>query len=35
MTHYHDADIKDALVQIAPKEKDTINTLKYGEIVGT
>ncbi|KAJ5831918.1 hypothetical protein N7474_000229 [Penicillium riverlandense] len=35
MTHYHDADIKDALLQIAPKEKDTINSMKYGEIVGT
>ncbi|KAH8911507.1 carbonic anhydrase [Coniochaeta sp. PMI_546] len=35
LTHFHDADIKDELIKIAPQEKDTINTSKYGEIVGS
>lgn len=34
MTHYHDSRIKEALVEIAPQEKDTINASKYGEIAG-
>ncbi|EHK18195.1 uncharacterized protein TRIVIDRAFT_44787 [Trichoderma virens Gv29-8] len=34
MTHYHDATIKEALIEIAPQEKDTINASKYGEIAG-
>ncbi|KAL7793097.1 carbonic anhydrase [Trichoderma ceciliae] len=35
MTHFHDAKIKEALLEIAPQEKDTINASKYGEIVGS
>jgi carbonic anhydrase len=34
MTHYHDARVREALIEIAPQEKDTINATKYGEIVG-
>jgi carbonic anhydrase len=32
MTHFHDADIKKALLEIAPEEKDVIEASKYGEI---
>ncbi|KAF2647318.1 carbonic anhydrase [Lophiostoma macrostomum CBS 122681] len=35
MTHFHDAEIKKALIEIAPQEKDAINATKYGEIVGS
>ncbi|RFU77119.1 hypothetical protein TARUN_5100 [Trichoderma arundinaceum] len=35
MTHYHDSRIKEALIEIAPQEKDTINASKYGEIAGS
>jgi carbonic anhydrase len=35
MTHFHDAKIKEALIEIAPQEKDTINATKYGEIAGS
>ncbi|KAH6608572.1 hypothetical protein Trco_001918 [Trichoderma cornu-damae] len=34
MTHFHDSRIREALVEIAPQEKDAINASKYGEIVG-
>lgn len=32
MTHFHDADIKKALVEIAPQEKASIEASKFGEI---
>ncbi|UKZ68818.1 uncharacterized protein TrAtP1_009837 [Trichoderma atroviride] len=32
MTHFHDADIKKALVEIAPQEKTSIEASKFGEI---
>jgi carbonic anhydrase len=32
LTHYDDADVKKALMEIAPQEKDYIEGLKYGEI---
>ncbi|KAI5456867.1 carbonic anhydrase [Mariannaea sp. PMI_226] len=35
MTHFHDADIRKALLEIAPQEKETINASKYGEIAGS
>ncbi len=35
MTHFHDDAIKDALLQVAPEEKDTIENLKFGEIKGS
>lgn len=35
MTHFHDARVREALIQIAPREKDTINATKYGEITGS
>jgi hypothetical protein len=34
LSHFHDADIKETLIKIAPQEKDTIDASKYGEIVG-
>lgn len=35
MSHFHDDEIKEALIKIAPQEEDTINASKYGEIVGS
>jgi hypothetical protein len=32
MTHYHDSDIKKALLEVDPKAKDVIEPLKFGEI---
>jgi carbonic anhydrase len=32
MTHFHDADIKKALLEVAPKEKTLIDSTKFGEI---
>lgn len=32
MTHYHDADIKKALLEVSPESKDLIESLKFGEI---
>ncbi|KAL7809705.1 carbonic anhydrase [Trichoderma aethiopicum] len=35
MTHFHDARVREALIQIAPQEKETINATKFGEITGS
>ncbi|KAM0457250.1 hypothetical protein ACHAO4_003047 [Trichoderma viride] len=35
MTHFHNADIREALLEFAPQEKETINATKYGEIAGS
>ncbi|KAL6872979.1 carbonic anhydrase [Trichoderma novae-zelandiae] len=35
MTHFHDARVREALIRIAPQEKETINATKYGEITGS
>ncbi|KAE8445839.1 hypothetical protein EG329_012762 [Mollisiaceae sp. DMI_Dod_QoI] len=35
MTHFHDADIKKALLEIAPEEGASIEAAKYGEITGS
>jgi carbonic anhydrase len=35
MTHFSDADIKKALVEISPDEKADIETWKFGEIKGS
>ncbi|KAF2096246.1 carbonic anhydrase [Rhizodiscina lignyota] len=35
MTHFHDADIRKALIEVAPEEKETIDASKFGEIKGT
>lgn len=35
MTHFHDANIREALLDFAPQEKETINATKYGEITGS
>jgi carbonic anhydrase len=32
MTHFHDDDIKKALLDVAPEAKDLINASKFGEI---
>jgi hypothetical protein len=32
MSHYHDADYKKALIEIAPSEKASIEEMKFGEI---
>jgi len=32
MTHFHDDQIKNALSEIAPQEKDRIETMTFGEI---
>ena len=34
MTHWHDSDIKKALLDIAPSDKDKIEAQKFGEITG-
>lgn len=34
MTHYHDSDIKKALLEVNPEAKDLIESLKFGEITG-
>lgn len=35
MTHFHDDDIKKALLELAPGEADSIGQSKYGEITGS
>lgn len=35
MTHFHDSEIKKALVELAPEEKSSIEAAKYGEITGS
>ncbi|PMD63488.1 carbonic anhydrase [Hyaloscypha bicolor E] len=35
MTHFHDDAIKEALLQIAPEEKASIEASKFGEIKGS
>ncbi|KAK1241384.1 hypothetical protein MKX08_001358 [Trichoderma sp. CBMAI-0020] len=35
MTHFHNADIREALLEFAPQEKEIINATKYGEITGS
>jgi carbonic anhydrase len=35
MTHFHNADIRKALLEFAPQEEETINATKYGEITGS
>lgn len=32
MTHFHDAEVKKALVEISPSEKASIENMKFGEI---
>jgi carbonic anhydrase len=32
MIHYHDSDIKKALLEVSPDAKDLIESLQYGEI---
>jgi carbonic anhydrase len=32
MTHFHDAEIKKALSELAPQEKESIEGSKFGEI---
>lgn len=32
MTHFHDADFKKALTELAPEEKSAIEKMKFGEI---
>jgi len=32
MTHFHDAEVKKALVEMAPSEKASIEDMKFGEI---
>lgn len=34
MSHFHDADIKAALGELAPEEKETIGGMEFGEIKG-
>lgn len=35
MTHFHDDAIKAALTEIAPEEKNSIESSKFGEITGS
>ncbi|KAF8852868.1 carbonic anhydrase [Acephala macrosclerotiorum] len=35
MTHFHDSEIKKALLELAPEEKSLIEDAKYGEITGS
>lgn len=35
MSHFHDVHIREALLKFAPQEADTINSTKYGEILGS
>jgi carbonic anhydrase len=35
MTHYHDKDVRKALVEIAPEEKGRIEATNFGEITGS
>jgi carbonic anhydrase len=35
LTHYKDEDIKNKLLEIAPKEKDLIDKSNFGEIAGS
>lgn len=32
VTHFHDADVKKALLEIAPAEEEAIQAMKFGEI---
>jgi carbonic anhydrase len=32
LTHVHDADVKKMLLEVSPQEKDTIESMKFGEI---
>jgi carbonic anhydrase len=33
MIHFHDSDIKKALIEVAPQEKANIEAMKFGEIL--
>jgi len=33
MTHFHDKDIKKALIEVAPEEKSSIEGMNFGEIL--
>ncbi|RDW58510.1 carbonic anhydrase-2 [Coleophoma crateriformis] len=35
MSHFHDAEVRKALIQIAPQEEETIKATQYGEIAGS
>ncbi|KAF2498717.1 carbonic anhydrase [Lophium mytilinum] len=35
MIHWHDADVKEALVEVAPEEKESIEASKFGEITSS
>ena len=35
MTHFHDDAIKEALTELAPEEKSSIEASKFGEITGS
>lgn len=35
MTHFHDAEVRKALIENAPQEKETIKATRYGEILGS
>lgn len=35
MTHYHDADVRKALAEIAPDAKESIEAMKFGEITAS
>jgi hypothetical protein len=35
MTHFHDNQVKEALLDIAPQEKESIESSKFGEITGS
>ena len=32
MTHFHNADVRKALLEIAPEEKEALEVMKFGEI---
>jgi carbonic anhydrase len=33
MSHFHDADFKKALIELAPSEQESIGAMKFGEII--
>jgi carbonic anhydrase len=35
MTHFHDGAIKEALTELAPEEKSSIEASEFGEITGS
>jgi carbonic anhydrase len=35
MTHFHDDAIKEALTELVPEEKSSIETSQFGEITGS